>query len=97
MVRNKAKMILDAEAYLYQFLQPIQRTLFIKYEDLYTPEGYSDSFMKFLNGRFRLSLPNTISGNIRKNRGDKRDIIENYDAVVQTVKEQIDKAGGRVF
>lgn len=97
MVRQKAKLILQTETMLFDYLKPVKKAVFLKYEDLYTSGGYSNKFIQFVNGQFKLSLAQSISGGIRKNQVDKRDVIQNYNAVVRVVKEQIHAAGGRAF
>jgi LPS sulfotransferase NodH len=87
----QARLILLSESFFLNHLEKTDRILAIDYEDLY-PDGFvSPGLVRELEGKFGIELPKDLAPPLKKNLGDKREMVANYDEVSSSIMAMLEK------
>ena len=84
-VANHARLILMAERFLFSYLRQYRNFHYLTYESLFAADSYPRDLAAFLGDQFKIEMPSKYKSIIKKNEGDKAQIVKNYEAAVARI------------
>ena len=96
LARNQARLILLTEKFIFSLLRHYKSSFFAYYEDIFETKKSYSGLIEFIQSEFNVDISEKIKFGIKKNKGDKRSLISNYDEIKTTIEEVVNRNNGRV-